>query len=185
MLFSYIFLAISVSIDSFGIGITYGIKKTYIYAISKIIMFVISFIVTFIAVHLGAILSKYISSGFANFISSAVLVFMGFWVVYKAIRNKESIGSNLDNLQKIEWKDAIYLSFILSIDAVCVGVCGGAMGYSPFIFSLLATTFQLIFLCLGKFLGEKITLISFIPENTWSILSGILLVCVGISRMIL
>jgi putative Mn2+ efflux pump MntP len=185
MLLSYIILAISVSIDSFGIGITYGIKKTHIYTISKIIMFIISFIITFIAVNLGAILSKYISYGLANFISSAVLVCMGFWVAYKAIRKKEAIASNLDTLQKIEWKDAIYLSFILSIDAICVGVCGGAMGYSPFIFSLLATTFQLIFLCLGKFLGEKITLISFIPENTWSILSGIMLVCVGISRMIL
>jgi putative Mn2+ efflux pump MntP len=61
MLLSYIILAISVSIDSFGIGITYGIKKTYIYTISKIILFVMSFILTFIAVNLGVILRNYIS----------------------------------------------------------------------------------------------------------------------------
>jgi putative Mn2+ efflux pump MntP len=110
---------------------------------------------------------------------------MGIFVIYNSIRKKDLIDSNLDNLKKINWKDAIYLSFILSIDAICVGICGGAMGYSPLIFSLLATTFQLIFLLLGKFLGRKIILISFIPENIWSILSGLLLILVAISRIVI
>ena len=39
MLLNCILLALSVSIDSLGIGITYGLKKTKIIAISNIILF--------------------------------------------------------------------------------------------------------------------------------------------------
>ena len=39
-----LFLAISSSIDSFGIGITYGIRNTKISNSAKLILFVISFV---------------------------------------------------------------------------------------------------------------------------------------------
>ena len=53
MLLSCILLALSVSIDSIIIGITYGIKKTKIEKISNIILFVISFSVTCSSIFLG------------------------------------------------------------------------------------------------------------------------------------
>ena len=49
MLINSIVLAISSSIDSLGIGITYGIKNTKISSKAKIILLVISFLVTLIA----------------------------------------------------------------------------------------------------------------------------------------
>ena len=48
MILNCIVLALSVSIDSFGIGITYGIKNTKITNWSKLILFTISLIVTFL-----------------------------------------------------------------------------------------------------------------------------------------
>ena len=43
MLLNCILLALSVSIDSLGIGITYGIKNTKISLIGKIILFIIHY----------------------------------------------------------------------------------------------------------------------------------------------
>ena len=56
MLFTTILLAISSSIDSLGIGITYGIRNTTILFNGKLVIFLISFIVTLISLYLGNIL---------------------------------------------------------------------------------------------------------------------------------
>ena len=60
MLINIIFLAISSSIDSLGIGITYGIKNTRISYMAKIVLFVISFLISFLSVCFGDILKKYL-----------------------------------------------------------------------------------------------------------------------------
>ena len=58
MILNCIVLALSVSIDSFGIGITYGIKNTKITNLSKLILFIVSLIATIISINLGKIISK-------------------------------------------------------------------------------------------------------------------------------
>lgn len=51
MLLNCILLALSVSIDSLGIGISYGIKHTKISKISNFTLFSISFIVTSLSIN--------------------------------------------------------------------------------------------------------------------------------------
>ena len=41
MVLNYLFLAISSSIDSLGIGLTYGIKNTKITILAKLIIFIV------------------------------------------------------------------------------------------------------------------------------------------------
>ena len=55
MLLNCILLALSVSIDSLGIGISYGIKHTKISKISNFTLFSISFIVTSLSIIIGNI----------------------------------------------------------------------------------------------------------------------------------
>ena len=56
MLINCFILAISSSIDSLGIGVTYGIKDKKISFSSTIILFIISLLVSFISVFFGKIL---------------------------------------------------------------------------------------------------------------------------------
>ena len=72
-----LFLAISSSIDSFGIGITYGIKNTKISNSAKLILFIISFIVSFFAVHFGDFLKDLLPDNIANYIGCCFLIFLG------------------------------------------------------------------------------------------------------------
>ena len=53
MLITIILLALSVSIDSLGIGITYGIRKTSISSSGKFILFFVSLLLGVVSVAFG------------------------------------------------------------------------------------------------------------------------------------
>lgn len=213
MFITYLVLALSVSIDSFGIGITYGIRNTKIFRVAKVILFAISILVTSLSIHLGGLLSNIFSETFTKWIGACFLVLMGLWIIYQAINTKKEeekalnntssptiyefmirflgitiqiirnpISSDLDNSKCIDWKESIYLGLCLSIDSLCIGICSSMIGYSSFLFPILVASFQLVFLSVGRILGNKIFSISNIPENIWSTLSGVLLICIGVSR---
>ena len=44
--------------------------------------------------------------------------------------------------------------------------------------------FQLVFLNMGHILGKKLYQLSDLPDNTWSVISGILLVFIGLLRFV-
>ena len=213
MFITYLVLALSVSIDSLGIGITYGIRNTKIFKSAKVILFAISILVTSLSIHLGGFLSNIFSETFTKCIGSCFLVLMGLWIIYQALNTKKEeeilkntssptiykfmirflgitvqiirnpISSDLDDSKGIDWKESIYLGLCLSIDSLCIGICSSMIGYTSLLFPILVATFQLIFLSVGRILGNKIFSISNIPENIWSTLSGVLLICIGLSRL--
>ncbi len=213
MFITYLVLALSVSIDSLGIGITYGIRNIKIFRSAKIILFTISILLTYLSINLGSLLSNIFSKTFTKWIGACFLILMGLWIIYQALNTKKReeetlnnisspiiyqfmirflgitvkiirnpISSDLDHSKGIDWKESIYLGLCLSIDSLCIGICSSIIGYSSFLFPILVATFQLIFLSIGRILGNKIFSISNIPENIWSTLSGVLLICVGVSR---
>lgn len=213
MLLTYFILATSVSIDSLGIGITYGLRNTKITGFAKVILFIISSLITSLSVGIGNKLSDMLSDTVTTYIGSIFLIFMGLFVIYQALKNtnnvekkeyfknepkiyqffikflgitiqiiRDPISSDLDGSKKIDWKEACYLGIALSIDSICVGIGSSIIGYNSFLFPILVATFQLVFLSIGRLFGEKIALASNIPENIWSVLSGVLLICIGISR---
>ena len=69
-------LAISSSIDSLGIGITYGIKNTKISKLGKIILFIISLLITYISILFGNIIQYIFPNALTNFLGCFFLVCM-------------------------------------------------------------------------------------------------------------
>ena len=74
MLVSYFILALSVSIDSLGIGITYGLRNTKISIPSNIILFVMSVLITSLSVYIGNIITHIFSESFASYITLKELI---------------------------------------------------------------------------------------------------------------
>lgn len=210
---NYILLAFCVSIDSFGIGITYGIKNTKISLLAKCILFLFAIIIANLSMFFGQILTALLPNIIVNFLGSAILIFMGIWVIHQCFHNssamqefhldtsekvytffikclgitiqiiKNPISSDFDGSHKIDWKEAIFLGIALSLDLFCVGIGSSIIGVNSIIFPILVATFQLCFLSLGGYLGKRLSSISKIPETTWSIISGILLIGIGISKL--
>ena len=219
MLFTTFLLAISSSIDSLGIGITYGIKNTSISGKGKSVIFFVSFIVTIVSLYLGNILKVIFPDFIVDYLGSFLFIVMGIFICFQALKKdkkegkvknaktennsqktysffikflgitikiiKDPVSSDLDKSNKIDSKEALFLSIALSMDSICIGIGGSVIGINTYIFPFLIGFFQLFFLGIGNFFGKKLYNFSKLPSNIWSIVSGILLVILGIIKFII
>lgn len=188
-----ILLAISSSIDSLGIGITYGIKNTKISLIGKIILFVISITITYLSISLGNFIQTIFPNFLTKLIGNSILIFMGIYICFEALKNKNNfsnifndpISSDLDNSKIIDPKESLFLAIALSLDSFCIGIGGSITDINLNLFPILVSLFQLVFLSIGTHLGIHINKFYKLPQNIWSIISGLLLVSIGILKLII
>ena len=89
----------------------------------------------------------------------------------------------MDSSNKIDMKEAIFLGIALSLDSLSIGFGASAIGINTCLFPLLISIFQIIFLSVGRFIGSNISNISKLPKNIWNIISGILLIGIGICKL--
>lgn len=109
MLINSFILALSSSIDSLGIGITYGIKNTRISYIANVVLFVISFTVSIISIWIGNSIRAVFSDVALKWIGSSILIFMGLFMFFQALK-KDSLPASELIYKKNEEK--IYSFFI-------------------------------------------------------------------------
>ena len=174
MLLTIILLALSVSVDAFGIGITYGIKKTVIPISTKVVIFIVSFILVSISVIFGYLILKLLPKDIIDLLSSLILFCMGLMIIYKA--------SDLNTAKIIEKNEAISIALALSLDAMCVGLTCSDYGIYGLFYPLISSVFQLASLSLGGVLGKKIISYNTKYIKQSNILSGILLIIIAIFR---
>lgn len=220
MFINSLILAISSSIDSLGIGITYGIKNTKITFLAKIVLFIISFSISIVSIWFGNGLKYILPDFIVRNLGGCILVAMGFFIFFQSFKknkkdfsnpfnqkidchSKEEIYSffikflgitikiiknpsysDLDKSNTIDSKEALFLGLALSLDSFCIGIGFSMISVYSLFFPFFISFFQLIFLNLGIFLGNKLYNFKKIPDNIWSIVSGILLVIIGIVKLI-
>ena len=172
-----ILLALSVSIDSFGIGITYGIRNTKITFISKIVLFVISIFFTLCSFFLGKYINSILSEFLTRIISSSILIILGIVIFINPI------PFDFDNSKAIDIKEAFFLGICLSLDSICVGIGSSIGGLSNLCFPLLVAIFQLLFISMGIIIGKKLIKKIEIPDNILNILSGGIIVFFGVIKL--
>lgn len=191
MLINSIILAISSSIDSLGIGITYGIRNTKISFVGKLILLLISIVITYISLFFGDFLKLFLPDFIEGFIGSGFFILIGSYICFQALKssNKNSnifndpISSDLDHSNVIDSKESLFLAIALSLDSFCIGICGSIVNINLIFFPFLISGFQLLFLSLGNFIGRYIYKFSNLPENIWSIFSGLLLIVFGVFKI--
>ena len=177
-----IILAVSSSIDSLGIGITYGIKNTSISKFGRIILFIISYLITFIALLFGNSIKGIFSEFSTKLLGFAILFFMGLFIFIQGLRD-DNVSADFDNSNSIDYKEALFLGFALSLDSFDIGIGGGIIGISFSIFPFIVSVFQMFFLSFGNYLGKKLNNLSRLPNNVWSIISGVLLMFIGVLKL--
>ena len=183
MLFNCILLALSVSIDSLTIGISYGLKKTKIDNISNTILFAISFCITCGSIFLGHYISTLFSPTISTILGSSFLIILGVYNIYKTI-NKPLIDYDIDHSNNIDAKEAIFLGLALSIDSACIGIGSGIIGINNIVLPFFVASFQLVFLNCGNLVANSIAKYVNVSEYALSIFSSFILILVGIFRAI-
>ncbi len=185
-------LAISSSIDSLGIGITYGIKNTKISKLGKLILFAISLITTYISIFFGNFIQFIFPKAFTNFLGCFILICMGIYICFQALKKEKvsqnifnsPISSDLNHSKIIEPQESLFLAIALSLDSFCIGICGAITDFNLTLFPFLVSILQLVFLNLGAYLGIHIREFCKLPPNIWSIISGLLLIFIGFFKFI-
>ena len=183
MLLNYVILSISVSIDSLGIGITYGIKNTKISISAKLIIWLIATTISLLSSFMGKLLSGFLPAFIIDFIPSFLLCIIGIWILSQGILSQNNSFSDFDNSNKIDTKEALFLGLSLSVDLLGIGIGSYFSGMNMYIFALCVGFFQLLFLLLGTFIGRKIISISKFSPKICNIISGVLLIFIGIANL--
>jgi putative Mn2+ efflux pump MntP len=78
---SLILLAFAVSLDGFGVGVTYGLRKIRIPFLSILIIACCSGLVIWLSMQAGGWLSGFLSETAAKFIGAAILIGIGCWAL--------------------------------------------------------------------------------------------------------
>lgn len=87
---SIVLLAFAVSLDGFGVGITYGIRKIKIPVLSIFIIALCSGLIILLSMMVGVTMSGWLSPRGASMIGAGILIAIGSWALYRFVTNGES-----------------------------------------------------------------------------------------------
>ncbi|MCL6570322.1 MAG: sporulation membrane protein YtaF [Bacillus sp. (in: Bacteria)] len=208
-LFSLLLLAFALSLDSFSVGLTYGLRQMVMPIKSIIIIACCSALSLIIAVSIGHGLEKVLSPGITSSLGGFILIALGAWVLYQffqpekekevlkyeqtivnfEIRSlglainilKKPLSADFDQSGTITGIEALMLGFALSLDAFGAGIGAAMLGFSPLILALTVAIMSSIFVLLGIKSGTFFQKFEWIQKVTF--LPGILLIIIGIWKL--
>ena len=205
---SLFFLAFAVSMDSFSVGFTYGLRKMRIPFHGCFILAICSGTILYFSILIGSSLSGLLSEKASQTIGGMILIFLGVWALgqfflgHKNLSQKEAqtekillkfevktiglvikkpITADLDHSGTITGIEAVLLGIALSVDAFGAGIGASMLGFSPLLLACMVGTMSAIFAYFGIHLGSKLASEKWMKK--FSFLPGILLICFGIWRL--
>ncbi|OCT11839.1 sporulation membrane protein YtaF [Paenibacillus pectinilyticus] len=94
---SLLILAFAVSLDGFGVGVMYGLRKIRIPLVSIAIISLWSGIIIFTSMQIGVLMSSFMSPSFAKRIGAVILIGIGTWAL---IQTKQGQKDQKDQAQQ-------------------------------------------------------------------------------------
>lgn len=208
MLHTLLLLSLSLSLDAFFVGMTYKLRGILIPFRSKCLMLLFSLVYSGIALCFGQMLSGLVSKGVSELLGSLIIAAIGLWTIIKALvppRPKKvrapgeplfqcflkSLGvtililkqpehGDLNQDHHIDPKEALLLSFALSMDAIGAGIGSGLGGGANLLFPFCVALCQMIFLSLGAVFSCVVLDRLPVSEKAAGVLSGVLLLIVAV-----
>ncbi|MFZ7945642.1 sporulation membrane protein YtaF [Neobacillus sp. 19] len=208
-LFSLLILAFALSLDSFSVGFTYGLRQMVMPIKSILIIATCSAVSLMIALSIGHGLEKVLSPGITAKLGGIILIALGAWVLYQFFRPEKekevlkhektiinfeirSLGIAINILKKpmsadfdksgtITGIEAFMLGFALSLDSFGAGIGAAMLGFSPFYLAITVAIMSSLFVLLGIKSGTFFRKFEWVQK--FSFLPGILLIIIGIWKL--
>ena len=201
---SLLLLAFAVSIDSFGVGLTYGLRKMEIPFLSLIFIATCSAISIVISMLLGNMIQVWLTPQLAGSFGGVILICIGLWALFQmympvktehpSAKNtiidieikrlgivikvlRKPLTADLDHSGVITGKEAFLLGLALSLDAFGAGIGAALIGYPPLFMAISVGFMCSIFVSLGMRSGKVFSEIKWVKSI--SFLPGILLILLG------
>jgi putative sporulation protein YtaF len=198
-----ILLAVALSIDGFGVGLSYGIRKIKVPFFPIMLIVFCSILAMTFSILTGQLVAGFIPYHLASFLGGTILLLIGFWQLIEGLKKykddpvlvsiklktlglvlqviHEPENADIDKSGDINYREALLLGIALNIDVVGVGLGAGMAGYS-FILVPFATAALLLALYLGLNIGEK-SATGFLGRKGY-IIPGLVLILLGLVNYI-
>ncbi|MDN3018418.1 sporulation membrane protein YtaF [Paenibacillus sp. BSR1-1] len=208
-LFSLLILAFALSLDSFSVGFTYGLRKMVMPLKSILIIATCSAVSLLIAITIGHGLERVLSPKITASLGGFILIALGAGVLYQFFRPEKekevlkhektivnfeirSLGIAINILKKpmsadfdqsgtITGIEALMLGLALSLDSFGAGIGAAMLGFSPLILSFTVATMSSLFVLFGIKSGTFFHKFEWIQKFTF--IPGILLIIIGIWKL--
>ncbi len=206
---SLMLLAFAVSLDSFSVGFTYGLRKMHMPFRSILVIALCSAFTLMLAMGVGSLIALVLSPEWAEKTGGIILVGIGAWVLYQFFKPEKEqeelkekqlvvnfeikalgivihilrkpMAADIDKSGTINGMEAFLLGFALSLDAFGAGIGAALLGYSPYIMALSVATMCSLFLYIGLKGGQLFSHIGWVRK--FSFLPGFLLILIGIWKL--
>lgn len=197
------------SLDSFTVGLTYGMRNVTIPVKSFIIISSCTFVVLLLAMLLGSFIELFISYEAGERIGGIILIGIGIWVLYQFITSqrtarepqtdykviefeikplsiiikilKKPMEADFDKSGKISGVEALFLGLALSLDSFGAGIGAALIDLPPILFSIVVTISSTIFVIAGLNIGKIFRSVAWMKNLT--LLPGIALILIGLFKM--
>lgn len=178
-------LAVSLSMDALGIGISYGLRGIRVPWKARLVICAISMTVTGAAVGLGSVLLRIIPAQAAKLLGCGMLLILGLGIIVQGFRKRKEenpFSCDFDRSKAIETAEALYLGAALSVDSFGAGVSSAVSGMNSVLVPVFAGLVQMLFLWGGGLLGRRLKLVRLKNPGVFVYLSGGLLVVLAVLR---
>jgi putative sporulation protein YtaF len=208
-LFSLLILAFALSLDSFSVGFTYGLRQMVMPFKSVLIIASCSAVSMMLAVSIGHGLEKILSPSITASLGGVILIALGAGVLFQFFRPekekellkhektivnfeirslglvinilKKPMSADFDNSGTITGIEALMLGFALSLDSFGAGIGAAMLGFSPYYLAISVAVMSSLFVLLGIKSGTFFHRFDWIQRFTF--LPGILLIMIGIWKL--
>lgn len=189
---SSLIFTFSANIDNLAVGIAYGIKNLKISLLKSALVAFMSCLGTFGAMLFGRAIYHFVPKYFANTLGSIILICLGIWSLYEAVKsnlNKNCYEQVIDKPEivdadksgTIDTKEALILGLVLTVNNIGMGIGASITGINIMLASLLTFIMSFIFIPLGVYLGKRY-LANFMGKFA-SILSGVIIILLGVYEL--
>ncbi|CDO03367.1 membrane protein [Oceanobacillus picturae] len=191
-------LVVAVSLDGFGVGITYGMRKIHVPAVALCIIMLCSGGIVLLAMTIGTGITSLLSPDITRFIGGGILIAIGSLTFYNNVRSGKAQQQNhnaittvltdpnkadLDKSGNISSTEALLLGAALALDAFGAGIGASMLGYPPVFTAILVACMS------GVFLFSGINLGLYLAKNKqmqqMSLLPSVLLITIGVCNIFL
>ncbi len=201
-------LAVALSLDSFGVGLTYGMRKIKIPLGSLLFIALCSGVSIIVAMSVGTTIATWLSPEVAEAIGAVVLIGIGGWALIETYRPKKEMiekparkdidytirmfgfvihilrdpeTADIDSSGTVKGKEALLLGLALSLDAFGAGIAAALMGFSPLGLALSVSLLSALFVSLGMIGGNRLAHVIWIKRMAF--IPGLLLIVIGILKL--
>ncbi|WP_405079823.1 MntP/YtaF family protein [Paenibacillus chitinolyticus] len=100
--FSLLILALAVSLDGFGVGMMYGLRKIRIPLPSLAIISLCSGIIIYTSMSFGVWLTRYLSPDYAGMLGAVILIGIGIWALVQFLTQKQGNDGDGDEKERTQ-----------------------------------------------------------------------------------